>query len=441
MNKIILILAKLSGHILSFLGRGSVFPGGLALKLNKKIPYYFKMPNKIIVVTGTNGKSSIANNLSKLYKDAGYKVGNNLQESNLETGVITCLIQNSKLNGKIKSDVLILEIDERYIKIVFKYLTPSYLIVNNISRDQPPRQGHYEYVFNDIKKSLNDNIHLILNADDSIVSRLAFDHNGKISYYGLAKNKYSKKGEKLSYDDNLDALYCPKCHKKMIFDYVHFANIGSYKCPTNDFQRPTPTLEAKLINDKKFKINNTFIEIPNHFIYNIYNLSACYLTGYVDGLDENILNKSLNSITFKRIDSIKYHDKIFHILLSKTENAVSFNQSLEYIKDEKTSKAVIIGFGKISRRYEENDLSWLWDIKFEQLNNDSVNEIICVGNFRYDIATRIKYAVDKQKKIKTAKTLDDVFHLIDNKTTDIYCNFDPAFDDQFRKILKEGEIL
>lgn len=437
MNILTLLITKSISFILNLLGRGSVYPGKIALKLNPKLPYYFKAPEKVIIVTGTNGKSSIANNLSKLYKDAGFKVGHNLIGSNLNYGIVSCLIQNSNLLGKIKKDVLVLEVDERYIKIVFKYLKPTYLVINNISRDQPTRQGHYEYVFNDIKNSLNDNIHLILNADDSIVTRFSFFHKGKISYYGFAKSKFSKSENKLSYDDNLDALYCPKCHKRLRFDFIHYANIGSYHCPTNDFKRPIPTLESKMINNNSFKINGDIIEMPNHFIYNIYNLSACYLLGFVDGINHEVISNSLNSVTFKRIESIRYQNKNFHFIVSKNENAVSYNQTLEYIKDESNLKTIIVGFEKVSKRYKISDLSWLWDIKFELLNDDKIKDIICVGRFRNDVAVRIKYAIEKNKKIKFSDNLDNIIKLIDAKTTDVYCVLCPTLDENFKLLLKE----
>ena len=35
-----------------------------------------------------------------------------------------------------------------------------------------------------------------------------------------------------------------------------------------------------------------------------------------------------------------------------------------------------MGFDNVSRRYKENDISWLYDINFEKLNNESINKII-----------------------------------------------------------------
>jgi len=150
MNYLIVMISKIAKFILTKLGRGTAFPGDLALKLNKNILSYFELPKITIFVTGTTGKTSVAGTLYEIYKNAGYKTVSNIKGSNLIGGVTTAFIEASKLNGKTKADVLIIECDERYVKNVFKYITPKYFIINNLSRDQLARNGHFELVFNEI---------------------------------------------------------------------------------------------------------------------------------------------------------------------------------------------------------------------------------------------------------------------------------------------------
>ena len=96
----------------------------------------------------------------------GYKVVYNSSGANLTAGITTTLLENCSLNGTIKGDVLVYEIDERYCKFVFKDITPSHIIITNITRDQPPRQAHYDSVYEAIKNALPKGSHLILNGDD-----------------------------------------------------------------------------------------------------------------------------------------------------------------------------------------------------------------------------------------------------------------------------------
>ena len=129
MNRIIILVIKIMTLFLQKVGKGTAFPGDLAIKLNKDILSYFEMPKTTIFVTGTTGKTSVTRTLYELYKNAGIKVVSNVKGSNLIGGVATAVIEASKLNGKTKVDALIIEIDERYVKNVFKYITPKYFII------------------------------------------------------------------------------------------------------------------------------------------------------------------------------------------------------------------------------------------------------------------------------------------------------------------------
>lgn len=118
--------------------RGSSLPGVIALKLNKNILYDFKLPKTVIAVTGSSGKGSTTSIMANVYKNLGYKVCYNDKGSNQVSAIITSLLENSKLNGKVKSDVCIFEMDERYAIQVFPKIKPSHVVVTNITRDQPP---------------------------------------------------------------------------------------------------------------------------------------------------------------------------------------------------------------------------------------------------------------------------------------------------------------
>ena len=52
------------------------------------------------------------------------------------------------------------------MKNIFKYLSPTHLMITNITRDQPPRHGHVDLVFDKINDALKKNMHLVINGDD-----------------------------------------------------------------------------------------------------------------------------------------------------------------------------------------------------------------------------------------------------------------------------------
>lgn len=414
---------KVIQFILKKMGHGTSLPGEIALKLDKNILKKLEKPKNVICITGTTGKTTVCGTLTEIYKSANIKVGNNLKGSNLKPGVVSLFLENCTLSGKTKVDTMVIEVDERYVKEVFKDFKPNYFIINNLSRDQLARNGHYDLVWNEINNSITQDIHLILNADDPLVTKFALNHKGKVSYYGMSENKFSFKENNKS----LDLLYCPKCHKKLIFDYFQYGNLGSYHCPNCDFKRPSVELESKLNDDYTFEINNQIIKMNNEALYNVYNLSACYVTALETGIDKEVIKDTLNNLSLKvkRLDTFNIDNVEGVLLLSKNETPLSYNQSLEFIsKQNDDEQTVIIGFDRVSGRYDLKDLSWLYDIDFELLNNDKVKKVICVGQFAYDIALRLKYAGIDKEKIFIETSSEDVMGIIKNKTIGkVYCMF------------------
>ena len=218
--------------------RGSSLPGVIALKLNKNILYDFKLPKTVIAVTGSSGKGSTTSIMANVYKNLGYKVCYNDKGSNQVSAIITSLLENSKLNGKVKSDVCIFEMDERYAIQVFPKINPSHVVVTNITRDQPPRQGSFEEIYNCILNSLNKECKLILNGDDPYLQYFNLDTKNECYFFGIEKTKYSY--FKNDYP-SLNISRCPKCNKKLEYTYYHLEQLGDYKCSSCDFKRPKLT--------------------------------------------------------------------------------------------------------------------------------------------------------------------------------------------------------
>lgn len=440
-NFISIIIGKMLIMIGKIMHKGSSLPGEMALKLNKNLFKYFKLPETVIAVTGSSGKGSISSMLASIYRKSGYTVAHNAKGSNLSAGIATLLLENCNLKGKINKDILIFEIDERYTKYVFKDISPNYVVITNICRDQPPRQGHFDLVFEEIKKSLKPKMHLILNADDPYLQKFVSD-DYEVTYYGIAKNKYSYKKNIFS---SLNMVYCPKCNSKLNYNYYQFESIGDYYCSNCSFKRPIPSYEVTSMNYDKseIKINNKYtIHIPFNVLFCAYNTLAVFTVASILGLDKNQVCSYISEekANAKIYDRFKINNRNVHILSNKNENSTTFNQSLIYTKRFKELKTIVIGWKEISRRYNFDDLSWLYDIDFEILNDCNIEKVICVGIHCYDIATRMKYAQIPEKKILCFDNLDEAKDVMLNKTKgDLFgiVNFD--YVEPLHNLLTEGD--
>ena len=425
-------LSKLLGH------EGSVIGGHYALKLDKNILKKIKLPKYVIGITGSSGKSSSTELMYNILTSNGYSVVYNKEGSNTINAITALVLNNSSLFGKLKKDVLLMELDEQFMKYIFKYITPTHLMITNITRDQPPRNSHPEKIYKAIKNAIPKGTHIIINVDDPYVNRLRINHKGGVTTYGMGENGYSFKTK----INNLDAAYCPICNSKLEYDFYHYGHIGSYHCPKYHFNRGNPEFEAKNVDvvNKKIEINGHVVNLPSDFLYTVYFVTGCYaLARTLDIKDEDIL-KVLNSenIKTKRLMIYDYDNRKWQMLVSKNENNLSYKQSLDYILHQNGDKTIILGFDSSSRRYKENDISWIWDIDFEELADSSIKNIILIGKFCNDMMLRMNYAGISKEKLILVEDLKDLPNVIKKKTKgNIYSMVCFDKEVELKRIIKE----
>ncbi|MBQ8043770.1 MAG: DUF1727 domain-containing protein [Clostridia bacterium] len=387
LGKIIVLLGKL-------LGKGSSMPGEVALKIDKNLLKKFNLPKTIIAVTGSSGKGSTSSIIAHVYRKMGYKVVHNASGANLTAGITTMLLENCSLFGKVHGDVLVYEMDERYAKFVFEDVKPSHIIITNITRDQPPRQGHFDCVYEEVKKALPKGVTLVLNGDDPYLLKFNLNNEYNTIYYTLDKTKWSYHENKFK---NLNLVYCPKCNHKFNYEYYHFENIGKFNCPKCDFTHPDSNYHITNLDYNNFEmtVNNAYkLNLQYDLLYSVYNTMAAFTACSELGLDKEVMSQHINELNQnnKMYNHYTYNNKDVYVLNNKNENSTTFNQSLLFTERFEGTKTIVIGWKEISRRYDFDDLSWLYDIDFEILNNLDVDKVICTGPNAYDIATRIKLA-------------------------------------------------
>lgn len=418
----IVFIAILANQIINFMSKllakkeGTVIGGYWVLKVFPNVLKRIKYPKYIIGITGSSGKTSTTELTYNILTKNGYTAAYNKAGSNGINAITSLVLNNTSLLGKYTKDVLLMELDEKHMKEIFKYFSPTHLVITNITRDQPPRNAHPDNIYNEIKKAIKDGTHLILNADDPIVKKLSIDHKGTISFYGVDSNDYSS----TPILNNIDAVYCPKCNSKLIYNYYQYGHIGDYYCPSCDFKRGTPNYFANKIDipKKEVYINNNKVTIPSEFLYSVYFTLASYSVAAIIGIKEKDIVDTLNneSIKTKRLNIYTLNNRSWQMLASKNENNLSYKQSIDYIVKQPGYKTIILGFENSSRRYKENDLSWLWDIEFEMLNNKYVDKILVIGRFKYDVLTRLSYANIDKNKLILVEDLNTIISLLKNKT-------------------------
>jgi len=409
-------------------GNGSTWPGHIALKGNKNFisDVLSHSPTKVIIVAGTNGKTTTAGLLRIGLEKNGNSVFQNSSGANLVNGVASTILLNTNLKGKLTQDFAIFEVDENALPLVLNQITPDYLVLLNLFRDQLDRYGEINTIAEKWKNAiakLPEKTKLILNADDPQIAYLGVS-NTKTLYFGLDGNNSSTKIQHAA-----DSTSCPKCGNKLRFETITFSHLGNWKCPTCGLTRPKSTLTS-------------FPFYPLSGIYNMYNTHAAALVLKNIAIKEEIITKGFKEFkpAFGRQEIINFQDKLVQIFLSK--NPTSFNQSFCAIKELKGQKLLLILNDRIP---DGHDVSWIWDTDLSEIAQ--FKKILVAGDRVYDMALRMKYELgikNYEEKVKTFEDLKQAINvgldtLNEKETLYILPNYSAMLDT--RKILTGKKIL
>ena len=389
-------------------GRGSSLPGQFALKLCPDILSRVELPERIIAVTGSNGKTSTVEMIAAILRADGRQVIYNEEGSNQIEGVTTLVLTHATLGGKVRADVLLIESDERYAARSFRYFHPTEFVVTNLYRDQLTRNGHPEWVYDAILPAIHPETELILNADDPLSSCLARGHE-RVKWFGLDRCPTDTDTPTGVYHDG---AYCPVCHAPMEYDYVHYNHIGAFRCtrcghrkPATDFTATGLDLEAGTLTlDGSVEIQLAF-----RSIYNVYNILAAYAAARECGVPAETIAAAVSGYVLKngRMQTFRLGEHHGTLLTSKHENSIAYDTNLRYIASEKAPCSVLVVVDAVSRKYFTSETSWLWDIDFDLLNAPQVERVVLSGRYCNDLAERFSFTSIPPERIAVRESIPE----------------------------------
>jgi hypothetical protein len=127
------------------------------------------------------------------------------------------------------------------------------------------------------------------------------------------------------------------------------------------------------------------------------------------------------------------------MLTSKHENSISYDQSLRVASAYKDGCDVMIIVDAVSRKYFTSDVSWLYDIDFEMLNNKNIHQIVLAGKYVNDLVTRFSYTDIPDEKIKAFEDINAAVDFMNNGRSE-YIYVITCFSDKGKFLVKvKGE--
>ena len=164
---------------------GSNFPGKIALALDKNILSTITKGYKVILVTGTNGKTTTTSMIYNILKKDGKEVFTNNTGANMNTGIVSSFISFYKFGKQSADKYAVIEVDEAYLQIITENIKPEIITVTNLFRDQLDRYGEVHTTYSKILEGIikSPTTKLVLNGDESLLGRI--DLKNPIVYYGF----------------------------------------------------------------------------------------------------------------------------------------------------------------------------------------------------------------------------------------------------------------
>ena len=365
-------------------------PGKIALKVDPALldELRGKCAEGSVITVGTNGKTSTNNLLADAFEAAGRTIICNRTGANLAAGIASALLQQPAAQWGV------FECDELWLAHVLPHLRSRYVLLLNLFRDQLDRCGEIDRIQTSIAGALaaSPDTVLIYNADDPLCARIADTVANRSISFGLDEDL------KLAQNTVADAQMCQKCDGMVQYRYRQYGQLGDYFCDQCDFARPTLDFAGRDIAISSAGVSMEVcgptdcesVHTPQPTPYAAYNLVAAYALCREVGIPTADFQRAQDAFNPRNGRLQRYRLGGRDVLLNLAKNPTGFNQNLKIVEADQGPK--MVAFFINDQVADGHDISWIWDIDFEELAGQPDTVVFAGGSRAHDLAVRLKYA-------------------------------------------------
>ena len=368
LTRLFVVVLKLFGN------NGTALPGlWVERYMPSLIKYYAKQYKKVILITGTNGKTTTQHALASILRDAKIPFVSNASGSNMLRGIAATLL----LAGPQRSRkaVFLCEVEEGTMPRLTKQVRADIIVITNLYRDQLDAYGELHTTARYINEACKQSAHakLVVNGDDPQLVSLVKDLTHHLITYGVAtehRKTFAYEGESQDSKKHVQAT-----HIQINQDLTSFIEVDD-------------CIESK-------NTLHTQIKFQPPGIYNVYNALAAYTVGRLIDIQPARLAASIQTVTppFGRGEKIQVltqgHVVTFHLFLVK--NPAGFGQVWQLVQRVPDARLIV---GLNDQVADGRDVSWIWDIDLERYYDQTatIKSLLFTGRRALDMALRYKYA-------------------------------------------------
>lgn len=381
-------------------GHGSALPG---LVVEKVSPHFLRdaltnLPYGVVVISGTNGKTTTTKIVVELLRAAGLKVFTNPSGSNFTRGIASVAALEMR-RGRLDADIAVVELDEAHAVHFVRQVPPKYSLILNVLRDQLDRFGEIDTTAKLLAKVADQTTGtVVLNREDPLVA--AITANRKV-YFGYS-------GSVATLFPNDDELYSTK--------------------KRSSASQPDATVKLDELDGSTATFNIGSSELLLRGAHNALNAAAALalvreILGDKFEADESLAALSQVQPAFGRGESFTINGQPLELILVK--NPSGFRISLASQNDPNAATMIAIN----DQYADGRDMSWLWDVDFSKLSS-----VAMISGVRaYDMALRLETSGINVGAVETDLTVA-VDQFLTDRPMQIYATYTAML--KIRKALK-----
>lgn len=336
--------------------------GGLvALKIDPALMKQLGHGRQTVLVTGTNGKSTTTRMTAAALETID-SVVTQADGANMDAGIVAALATD------LRAPLAAIEVDELHTPHVADSLEPRAIVLLNLSRDQLDRVGEINMIERKLREGLkrHPDAVIVANCDDVLVTSAAYD-NPNVVWVAAGAGWAN------------DSVSCPRSGEPIVREGDHWYSTGS------DFARPTPDwwVDDENLHGPDGLVLPLKLTLPGRA--NRGNAAQAVAAAVALGADPEkaVAAAAIVEEVAGRYKTVQVGPHSVHMLLAK--NPAGWQEALSMI-DPTVDGLVIAVNGQVP---DGEDLSWLWDVRFEHFEGV---QVVAAGERGTDLAVRLTYA-------------------------------------------------
>ena len=388
-------MSRLAGR-----GDGSVIGGVIGLRVEPELLALLAADRQVVLVTGTNGKTTTTRLITSALGALGQDVASNAFGANMEAGLAAALGQAPD------APFAVLEVDEAYLPAVLDATKARVVALLNLSRDQMDRAAEIWLLARRWRSALAaaPDCRVVANADDPLIAWAASEAP-QVTWVAAGQRWHE------------DSWCCPKCGSHLSRD-----DLG-WRCGECDFARPPArwVLDGDSIIDSVGQVTELSLTLPGRA--NRANAVIALAVAEVFGISPVQALPMLREVASVagRYTQVERRGRQVRLLLAK--NPAGWLEAFDVLDPARMPVLLSVN----AQVPDGRDTSWLWDVDYRVLRG---RRVFVAGERRMDLAVRLEA---DEVPFELAEGIDDAVDRVTGGSMDVIANY-TAFQ-QIRTVL------